>query len=101
MKLKLLVLSLIFSAASGFASTGTQPPGQQVREQIQAQRAQVNSACAADAASAGCPGQEVGEGLLKCLHSYKKQNKKEFVLSEGCKEAMKSLRAARKERKNR
>lgn len=90
---------VIFFPFMTWANQGAAPQAQQLREQLQAQRAQVNSACSADAAAAGCPGQEVGDGLLKCLRSYKKQNKKEFILSEGCKNAMKSLRDARKEKK--
>lgn len=93
--------ALIFLSVATLANQGASQQAQQMQERLQAQRAQVNSACSADAAAAGCPGQEVGDGLLKCLRNYKKQQKKEFILSEGCKNAMKSLRDARKEKKGR
>lgn len=59
-------------------------------------KAAINSACAADAATAGCGDKEAGGGLLKCLHAYKKANK-DFKISDACKASTKSLRDEKKE----
>lgn len=56
----------------------------------------INTACTADAATAGCTGEVVGKGLLKCLHAYKKAHKDTFKFSEGCKTAMKQLNSDKK-----
>ncbi len=58
----------------------------------------INSACASDAATAGCGGEVVGKGLLKCLHAYK-QAHKEYKFTAGCREAMKQFREDRQEEK--
>lgn len=58
-------------------------------------KAEVNQACAADAEKTGCAGKEVGSGLLKCLHAYKKEHK-DFEISEGCKASTKNLRDEKK-----
>lgn len=47
----------------------------------------INTACAADAKTAGCADKKVGGGLLRCLHDYKKEHK-DFALSAGCKTAV-------------
>jgi hypothetical protein len=52
-----------------------------------ADASQINSACAQDAKTAGCSGEVVGKGLLKCLHSYKEANKS-YKFSPDCKAAM-------------
>ncbi|MBI3557541.1 MAG: hypothetical protein HY074_14865 [Deltaproteobacteria bacterium] len=57
-----------------------------------ADRQEIDTACTADAATAGCGGEVVGKGLLKCLHGYKKAHK-DFKFSDGCKAAMKQARA--------
>lgn len=59
----------------------------------------VKSQCANEAVTAGCKDMEVGQGFIKCLHDYKKKNKKEFKFSDSCKEALRSLKAHRKELK--
>lgn len=59
----------------------------------------VAAACTQDSATAGCGSEVVGKGLLKCLHEYKKAHK-EYKFSEGCKSAMKTLRADHKEKKS-
>jgi hypothetical protein len=59
----------------------------------------VDQACTQEAQTASCGNEKVGTGLLKCLHAYKKEHKKDFKISEGCKTAMKTLRADRKEKK--
>ena len=84
----LLTLSLLLSLTSGFAGEAKSAGAQAV-----------NNACAEDAKLAGCEGEKVGTGLLKCLHAYKKSHKQEFKLSEGCKESMKSLKEENKARK--
>ncbi len=63
--------------------------------QDKADASQINSACAQDAQTAGCSGEVVGKGLLKCLHSYKQANKS-YKFSPGCKDAMAKLREDRK-----
>ena len=56
----------------------------------------INAACTDDAKTAGCPGAVVGKGLVKCLDTYKKANKKSFHLSQGCDTALKQLHSDRK-----
>lgn len=51
----------------------------------------INAACEPEAAAAGCGGEVVGKGLLKCLHSYKKAHT-DFKFSAGCRGAMKRLK---------
>ncbi len=67
---------------------------EKVKEDAQA----INSACKADAATAGCGDEVVGKGLLKCLHNYKKAHK-DYKFSEGCREAMKQLKEDRQAEK--
>ncbi len=66
--------------------------------QLKADREAVNSACTAEAATASCGEKEVGSGLLKCIHTYKKAHRKDFKISEGCKTAMKKLKEDRHEK---
>ena len=59
-----------------------------------ADAAQINTACADDAKTAGCGGEVVGKGLLKCLHKYKhaqKKTNKSFSYSAACEAAMHQL----------
>jgi hypothetical protein len=58
----------------------------------------IDSACSADAATAGCGSEQVGTGLLKCLHAYKKAHK-DFKFSDSCREATKKARTDRKAKK--
>lgn len=67
------------------------------KENSSANAEAVNTACSQEASSAGCGTEKVGSGLLKCLRKYKKENK-EFKFSDGCKSAMKTLRADKKSR---
>ncbi len=53
--------------------------------------AKVNTACAKDAQTAGCAGEVVGKGLLKCLKNYKRTDKS-FKVSSDCKAAIGQLR---------
>ena len=66
---------------------------------ISADKDAVNSACAAESATAKCGEEKVGTGLLKCLHAYKKANK-DFKLSDACKASMKKLHADKKAEKS-
>lgn len=56
---------------------------------------QVNSACVQDAQTAGCSGDVVGKGLLRCLHNYKKANQS-FKFTPACQSAMKQLHQDKK-----
>jgi len=53
----------------------------------------VDSACAADAQTAGCGQEKVGTGMLKCIAAYHKNHKKEFKISEACNSARRQLEA--------
>jgi hypothetical protein len=66
-----------------------------VDQALQADRQNVESACATDAATAGCGTEKVGKGLLKCLHAYKKATKA-FQFAPACKSAMAQLRSDKK-----
>lgn len=68
-------------------------------EALKAERDAVASACSAEAKTANCGEEKVGTGLLKCMHGYKKEHKKDFKFSDGCKAAMKKLKEDRKEMK--
>lgn len=70
----------------------------EMKQKIQAQKDAVETACSADAATTGCAGKEVGEGLLKCMKAYKEAHK-DFTFSESCKNARKELHEERKELK--
>ena len=59
----------------------------------------VDSACSAEAQTAGCGSEQVGSGLLKCIHAYHQAHKKDFKLSPGCKAAMGKERADWKAKK--
>ncbi len=77
---------LAFIVASGIQSVAFAAP----TAEDKADASQINSACTQDAQTAGCSGEVVGKGLLKCLHSYKKANKS-YKFSPGCKAAMEKL----------
>ena len=64
-------------------------------ETINADKEAINTACAADAATANCGNKKVGTGLLKCLHAYKKGSRR-FKFSEGCNSAMNKGQADKK-----
>ena len=61
---------------------------------------QINTVCAQDAKTAGCCGEVMGKGLLRCLHEYKKTqhkgNDKAFAFSADCEAAIKHLREEKK-----
>lgn len=90
----LCILAFALMSFTAFAEDSeTKEPNKSAHAQA------VNAACATDAQTAGCSGKEVGTGLLRCLHAYKKAHKKEFKFSDGCKAAMKEGREARKEKR--
>jgi hypothetical protein len=63
--------------------------------QDKADASNINTACAQDAKTAGCTGEVVGKGLMKCMRSYKMANKS-FQFSPDCKAAMKQLNSDKK-----
>ena len=73
-----LVLSPMISSAAGHEAKGADAQA-------------IDAACAADAKTANCGDEKVGTGLLKCLHAYKKEHKKDFKVSDGCKSAMEKM----------
>jgi hypothetical protein len=56
----------------------------------------IDSACTQEASTAGCGSEKVGTGLLRCIHAYRKEHKKDFKISDGCKSAMKKMHEDRK-----
>lgn len=91
-------LAIIIIAASAMAFADNHSSGAKAEHKAKAEehKAAIATACSADAATAGCADKELGGGLLKCLHSYKKANKG-FEISEGCKTATKAMHNARKD----
>ncbi len=93
--MKTLIMSFItLSTVVVFAQGGSSTGKEELKKDAQA----VNVACQEEAKAAGCEGKEVGKGLLKCVREYRKANK-EFKVSDGCKDALKELRAERKKHK--
>lgn len=95
MKSNILAIAVVSFALSFAHGSDSKEERKADRE---ANREVVNSACAADAKTAGCEGKTFGKGLIKCLHAYKKEHK-EFEVSSACKDATKQLREDRKEAK--
>lgn len=63
-----------------------------------AKDAEFKKACAAEIAASGCGDKDLGKGLLKCLHAYKKEHK-DMVISDSCKSERKELREERQAKK--
>ncbi len=82
-----LALSFILLACSISAGAAPNPT-------IKADAQAIDSACKAEAATAGCGDEVVGKGLLKCMGQYKKAHK-DFRFSDGCRSAIKQLREDR------
>ena len=59
----------------------------------------INAACQPEAAATGCGGKVVGKGLLKCMGAYKKAHR-DFRFSPGCRDAMKRMRADKRDYQN-
>ena len=68
------------------------------KAKMETERKAVESACSADASTTGCSGKEVGKGLLKCMHEYKKAHK-DFKFSDSCKGARKEMKHEKNELK--
>lgn len=85
----LMTLTVALFSVSAMAQNG----------ELKQDKEAVDSACSAEAKTANCGDAKVGTGLLKCIHGYKKEHKKEFKISDGCKSAMKKLKSDRKEMK--
>ncbi len=85
--LNALFATILFAAVSLGAHAEMKP-------EMKADAEAINAACKSDAATAGCSGEVVGKGLLKCLHKYKEAHK-DFKLSEGCRDAIKKGREDR------
>ncbi len=83
----LMTLTVALFSVSAMAQNG----------ELKQDKEAVDSACSAEAKTANCGDAKVGTGLLKC--GYKKEHKKEFTISDGCKSAMKKLKADGKEMK--
>ncbi len=60
---------------------------------IQADKQNADNACKAEGTAAGCGAEQVGTGLLKCIHQYHMAHKADFKVSAGCHAAMKQLKA--------
>ena len=89
-------LAIIVIATSAMAFANNHEKKAEHKAKAAEHKAAVTQACSADAEKAGCAGKEVGTGLLKCLHAYKKEHK-DFEISEGYKASTKSLRDEKKE----
>lgn len=94
----LLTISLFAIGFSGEQALADHHEKGEHKAEMDAQRNAVESACTAEASTSGCAGKEVGKGLLKCMHAYKKANK-DFKFSDSCKNATKELKHDRKEHK--
>ena len=81
-----LKVALAIIAVLGFYSVTFAAP----TAEDKADASQINSACTQDAQTAGCSGETVGKGLLKCLHQYKEANKS-YKFTPGCKAAIQKL----------
>ena len=89
-------LAIVVLATSAFAFANDPGKKAEMKAKVAEHKAAVEQACASDAEKAGCSGKEIGSGLMKCIHAYKKANKG-FELSESCKASAKSLRDEKKE----
>ena len=69
------------------------------KEDRSAKDAELKSACSAEIAASGCGGKDLGKGLLKCLHAYKKEHK-DMVVSESCKNLRKEFKEKREAKKS-
>jgi len=59
---------------------------------IQSDAQNINTACSIEAKTAGCTGEIVGKGLMRCLYNYRMANKT-FNFSDGCMAAIKQHHA--------
>lgn len=98
MKNAILTLSMICIGSFAFAQAPATPPSrEQMKQEREAEAAKVKAACSAEIAATGCK-EELGHGLLKCIHEYKEKNK-DFKVSDACHASVKEGREMHKERK--
>ena len=104
MKKVLLTLALAAFTSLAYAddaappSTTSAPPGkEQMKQEREAQAAKIKAACTEEIAKTGCK-EELGHGLMKCIHDFKDKNA-DFKVSDACKDVVKESREMRKERK--
>ena len=98
---QMLITVLFLTSFSAFAAepanSTAAPQAKQMdpakKEQLKSDRETMNNTCAEESKVAGCDGEKVGTGLLKCIHAYRKGHKKEFKVSESCKMAMQKFRS--------
>lgn len=95
--LKRIIISSVFVLA--VVSTFAEETSKEVRAELKQDKEAVATACAEEAKIANCGDAKVGTGLLKCIHQYKKENRKEFKISDACKESMRRLKAHKMEMK--
>lgn len=88
MNTKHVVFALLAMSATSFAVSADETMHTKVR-----------TACATEIKTAGCEEKKLGEGLLKCVHEYKREHK-DFTISAECKEAAKAGREEIKEHRS-
>ncbi|GAB6141743.1 hypothetical protein JCM14076_24720 [Methylosoma difficile] len=66
---------------------------------IKSDRQNIGTACRQDAQTANCGTEQVGTGLLKCLHEYKQSNRA-FKFSDDCEAARLALKTDKKNTNN-
>jgi hypothetical protein len=88
--IRIASLALLLASTAAFADgkASTSPDAQSV-----------DQACAADGQTAGCGGEQVGTGLMKCIHAYHKAHK-DFKPSAACHAAMQKLHQDAKAKKS-
>ncbi len=86
MKSKFVAVVSTVLFVSGLAFAGPTPA-------VKADKLAADNACKAEGAAAGCGAEQVGTGLLKCIHAYHQAHKATFKVSAGCHAAIKQLKA--------
>ena len=90
--------SLAYADDAAPPTTASAPPGkEQMKQEREAQAAKIKAACAEEITKTDCK-EELGHGLMKCMHDFKDQNK-DFKVSDACKDVVKESREMRQERK--
>jgi len=98
MNMKTLMISLLLALALPALADDAAPAAGKGKEAKGADAQAIDTACAGDAATAGCGDMKVGTGLLKCLGTYRKAHK-DFKASEACHAAIGKAHIDRKEKK--
>lgn len=97
---KLLIFAIFVSSISTFAAEPSNstaaPMAKQIdpakKEQLKSDREVINNSCIEESKIAGCGNEKVGTGLIRCIHNYRREHKKDFKVSEACKLSMQKLR---------